>query len=190
VVEQLGPPRKTDSSISPDSADPGVVAGAIAAAEIVARYRGSIMNVLDKASLPHDLPPLSDVLGAPVGSGPLKPALVAEFSRRGFDCRGEPGRFVLRRKTDLGNFVILDVDVGTWSRMVTTQYAIRGVGAHVRLWVPIGARGIDAMQYPIGDGANWERIVANLAAVVDELDRTFLPEIEAVIGRSPEWFEA
>ena len=53
---------------------------------------------------------------------------------------------------------------------------------------PVTARD-DARQYPIGDTANWERIVANIGAIVDELERTFVTEIEAAVGTAPEWFE-
>jgi hypothetical protein len=46
-----------------------------------------------------------------------------------------------------------------------------------------------ARQYPIGDTANWERIVANIGAIMDELERTFVPEIKEAAGPAPEWFE-
>lgn len=44
-------------------------------------------------------------------------------------------------------------------------------------------------QYPIGDTANWQQIVANIATIVDELARTFVAEIEAAVEPAPEWFE-
>ena len=34
----------------------------------------------------------------------------------------------------------------------------------------------------------WRQIVDNLAALVATLDRSFVPEIEAISGASPEWF--
>jgi hypothetical protein len=46
-----------------------------------------------------------------------------------------------------------------------------------------------ARQYPIGDTANWERIVENVAAIVGELERTFVAEIEAAVEPAPVWFE-
>jgi hypothetical protein len=48
----------------------------------------------------------------------------------------------------------------------------------------------DAMggQYPIGDAARWQRIVENLAALTRELDRDFVPAIEAAAGPSPVWY--
>ena len=35
----------------------------------------------------------------------------------------------------------------------------------------------------------WRQIVENLAALVATLDQSFVPEIEAVTGASPEWFQ-
>jgi hypothetical protein len=45
-----------------------------------------------------------------------------------------------------------------------------------------------AGQFPIGGPDRWRRIVDNLAVLVAELDRGFVPEIEAASGRSPEWY--
>lgn len=50
-------------------------------------------------------------------------------------------------------------------------------------------RDASAGQYPIGDAAQWQKIVENLGAMVRELDRTFVPEIEQAAGPSPEWFQ-
>ena len=63
-----------------------------------------------------------------------------------------------------------------------------GTWFNATLFPPVTSRD-HARQYPIGDTANWEKIVANIAAVADELDRTFVPEIEAAVGPAPEWFE-
>ena len=43
--------------------------------------------------------------------------------------------------------------------------------------------------YPIGDTANREQIVANIAVIVGELDRTFVAAIVAAVEPAPEWFE-
>jgi hypothetical protein len=45
-----------------------------------------------------------------------------------------------------------------------------------------------AGQYPIGGPERWQQIVDNLAALVAELDRSFVPAIEAAAGPSPEWY--
>jgi hypothetical protein len=44
-------------------------------------------------------------------------------------------------------------------------------------------------QYPIGGPERWQQIVDNLAALVAQLDRTFVPEIEAISGPSPHWYK-
>ena len=67
------------------------------------------------------------------------------------------------------------------------MFHVHGPGFNATLVLPVTLRG--GGQYPIGDTANWEQIVANLRAVVDELDRTFVPEIEAATGPAPDWFE-
>ena len=55
--------------------------------------------------------------------------------------------------------------------------------------MPPVTRRDDGRQYPIGDTANWERIVANLAAIVDELERTFVVDVEQAVGPAPAWFD-
>ena len=80
------------------------------------------------------------------------------------------------------------MDVGTWSRSLTLTFSVCGPGFNATLMPPVTVRD-DGRQYPIGDTANWERIVANIGAIVDELERTFVPEIEAAVGAAPEWFE-
>jgi hypothetical protein len=57
-----------------------------------------------------------------------------------------------------------------------------------------GLRGRSRMRdasrhYPIGDTANREQIVANIAVIVGELDRTFVAAIVAAVEPAPEWFE-
>lgn len=43
-------------------------------------------------------------------------------------------------------------------------------------------------QYPILGADQWRQLVENLAALDAELDRTFVPEVEAAAGPSPEWY--
>src|SRR5262249_12925748 len=65
---------------------------------------------------------------------------------------------------------------------------VYGPGFTATLMPPVTLRG-DGRQYPIGNTANWARIVANIAAIVDELDRTFVAEIDEAAGQAPEWFD-
>ena len=55
--------------------------------------------------------------------------------------------------------------------------------------MPLSRRALDGMQYRIGDAAHWQQLVDNMAAIVRELDRTFVPAIEAAAGPAPEWFK-
>ncbi len=57
------------------------------------------------------------------------------------------------------------------------------------LAIPVAPRDIPYGQYPIGDAAQWQKIVENLAAMVRELDRSFVPEIEQAAGPSPAWYQ-
>lgn len=82
----------------------------------------------------------------------------------------------------------VELDVGTWSRPVTFMFSVRGPGFNATLIPPVTARHTSP-QYPIGDTANWERIVANIATVADELDRTFVAEITSAVEPAPAWFE-
>lgn len=94
----------------------------------------------------------------------MKPTLVEAFAPRGFDCRGGSGTFTLRRRISANHIVELEL---------LPPVSVRAGGG----------------QYPIGDTTNWERIVANVAVIVDELERTFVQEVEAAVSGAPEWFE-
>jgi hypothetical protein len=96
--------------------------------------------------------------------------------------------FTFRRRTAANHIADVELDVGTWSRSVTFMVSERGPGFNATLTPPVTARD-DPRQYPIGDAANWERIVANIAAIADELSRTFVAEIEAAVDPAPAWFE-
>ena len=42
---------------------------------------------------------------------------------------------------------------------------------------------------PIAGAEGWSRLVENVCVIVDDLERGFVPEIEAAAGPAPEWFE-
>jgi hypothetical protein len=66
---------------------------------------------------------------------------------------------------------------------------VSGLGFSAVLSLPVSKRAIDGGQYQIGDAAQWQRIVDNLAALVAELDRSFVPAVEAAAEPSPAWYE-
>lgn len=171
-------------------ADPGTTRRV---SELVRDYRMRLTEIVEQARMPHDLPSALDALKTiPLGttSGPKKPALVAAFKPLGYSCRGGSGVFTLRRTSKANLSIEVALDVGSWSNSLTAFYEIHGVGFTARLPLPPCRNAIGAAQYQIGDAARWNSIVANLAALVTELDRTFLPDIESASGGAPAWFHA
>jgi hypothetical protein len=199
ILAGLGKPKQTAQFVAPpamatqattvDSAGAAGASDIARISSIVARYRSGMNVLVERVGLPHDLPPAVEArLSGRGASGPLKPALVQAFASRGFDCRGQSGVFILRRRTAANHVIDVALDVGTWSRSVTFMFHVRGPGFTATLVPPVTVRE-DARQYPIGDTANWEQIVANIAAIVDELERTFVAEIEAAVDPAPAWFD-
>jgi hypothetical protein len=85
--------------------------------------------------------------------------------------------------------VELSVDVGTWSNLAMARFRVLGLGFKAVLLLPVTAAAPAGTQYPIGDAEQWRKIVENVSALVAELDRSFVPAIEAAAGPSPEWYQ-
>jgi hypothetical protein len=111
------------------------------------------------------------------------------FKPMGYTCRGESGTFTLRRRTAANLTVELHLDVGTWSHGVIAMLRVWGLGFKGLLSIPVSANALVHAQYPIGDADRWQKIVENLGAMVRELDRSLVPEIEAAVDPSPEWYQ-
>ena len=161
---------------------------------VVQDYRARTSEILDRANLPHDLPPNQEALALGVTSGPKKPVLVSAFTPMGYDCRSESaGSFTLRRRTPGNLTAELHLDVGTWSNLVMAIFRVQGlidgVGFKATMILPVSRRAVLGGQYPIGGPERWQQIVDNLATLVAELDRTFVPAIEAISGPSPDWYK-
>ena len=78
----------------------------------------------------------------------------------------------------------------TWSLAIFRVLGlIEGVGFKATMILPVARRAIVGGQYPIGGPERWQQIVDNLAALVTEFDRTFVPAIEAISGPSPDWYK-
>jgi hypothetical protein len=199
VLEACGKPRKTvqiplgeapaAENPRPAQAPPETLK---AVGELVLDYRARLAEIVDRANLPHDLPPALEamqVVALGDVTGPKKPVLVHAFKPMGYGCRGESGTFTLRRRTAGHLTVEVFLDVGTWSRSVTAFLTVTGLGFGARLPLPVAKRAIGAGQYSIGNAQRWQKIVDNLAALVAELDKTFVPAIEAISGPVPEWYK-
>ncbi len=159
--------------------------------EVVLRFRQQLPEIVNRARLPHDLPDNAEahkLFALEVTSGPKKPALESVFKPLGYSCKGEAGDFTLRRHTAANYNVQVSIGIGSWGHSVTAHYHVWGLGFRALLSLPPTARGTAMGQYPVGDAEYWRKIVENLGALVAELDRSFVPEIEAVAGPSPAWY--
>jgi hypothetical protein len=163
------------------------------------------------AELPHDLPHRDEgeaVSLTPTGipaTGPKKPELVRAFAPMGYDCRGEHGDFKLQRRTASNLTVQVHVGIGGWGSTVNATMQVigltkdqdKGPGLKAILKLPLSPRaardtvnGVEFVgQFPIGGPDRWRQIVENLVHLVAQLDRSFVPEVEAILGPSPEWFQ-
>lgn len=162
--------------------------------EIVLDYRARIVEIAQRINLPHDLPAPGDAykekeVQPGVPSGPKKPALEHAFKPMGYTCHGATGTFTLRRRTPSNLTVELYMDVGTWSHTVLAMFRVLGLGFKAVISLPVGARADLHSQYPVASAERWQQIVENYAALVAELDRTFVPAIEAATGPSPAWYQ-
>jgi hypothetical protein len=64
-----------------------------------------------------------------------------------------------------------------------------GQGFKATLILPVSRQAAYGGQFPIGGPERWRQIVDNLAALVERLDQSFVREIEAISGPSPQWFQ-
>jgi hypothetical protein len=186
-------PQRPTLNAALDSAAPDI---AQAIRGLVNDYRARLPEIVDRAKLPHDLPPNQEAAAAtPLGvtAGPRKPELVRNFAPMGYDCRGESGTFTLRRRTPANLTAELMLDVGTWGHSVMAIFRVlglvNGAGFKATMILPVAHRAAFGAQYPIGGPDRWKQIVENLAAIVAELDRTFVPALEAASGPSPDWYK-
>jgi len=174
------------------SANPEVLAAVKA---ISVKYRDSMAAIVARAGMPHDLPGNAEMsdLAKGVNSGPKKPALERVFKPMGYSVSGGTGSamgsFHLRRRTAANSTLELDLETGTWFHAVMAMFFVYGLGWKATLILPPTQKTVPGCQYPIGDAEQWEKVVGNLGALVAELERTFVPEVEAATGPSPEWYQ-
>jgi hypothetical protein len=139
----------------------------------------------------HALP---EVPSPTMGAGGLttsnKPALVAAFRPRGwrYESSGSgAGAFLFSKRSPGGHRLTIFFDVGSWSRQCSGFINVSGPGwtSSFALACATGPRG---QHYAIADDETWARAVENAAFVVDQLELTALPALEAIYPPSPPWF--
>jgi hypothetical protein len=65
---------------------------------------------------------------------------------------------------------------------------VDGIGFKASLILPVSRQATVGAQYRYGNAEGWRMVVENLAVLVAELDKSFVPAIEAATGPSPEWY--
>lgn len=197
LIKALGKIKRTEQvPIRVPGGAPGEIVGAIPRANaeavkaVAIDFRARLNEVVQMADLPHNLPPAAELhlQNAGVTAGPRKPALETAFKPMGYTCRGGSGEFHLTRRTSANLTIELYLDVGTWSHSVSAIFMVHGGGFKESLRIPVTPLD-NSGQYPIGDAAQWQKIVDNLAAMVRELERSFVPEIEQAAGPTPAWYK-
>jgi hypothetical protein len=184
--------RLTTGAVMPSAAKPEVL---VVVKALSVKYRDAIAEVVARAHLPHDLPSHADMsqLARGATAGPKKPALERVFKPMAYRVSGgtgsTTGSFTVRRRTAANSTLELHLDTGTWSHSLTAMFMVYGLGWKATVILPAAPKAVVGAQYPIGDAEQWDKIVDNLGALVAELERTFVPEVEAVTGPSPAWYE-
>jgi hypothetical protein len=211
VLAACGKARKTIQAPLPGTIGPGPLPGvrlptgaAIPSAKpevlpavraIVVRYRDSMADIVARAGMPHDLPGnvAMSALSKGTNPGPKKPALERVFKPMGYSVSGgtgsATGTFSLRRRTAANSTLELRLDTGTWFHAVTAMFTVYGLGWKATLILPATPDAVPGAQYPIGDAEQWGKVVENLGSLVAHLECTFVPEVEAAAGPSPDWYE-
>lgn len=181
------PAVRLPSGMMVPSANPEL---AVAVKAINVKYRDRMPEIVKEARLPHDLPSTTEMLQAlsGVNSGPKKPALEEVFKPMGYSIRGQNAGFTLQRRTAANTTLMVHLDTGTWSHNLSAMLLVYGLGFKAVLSLPPTEKSAGG-QYQVGDAEHWRKIVENLGALVRELERTFVPEIEATTGPSPEWYQ-
>jgi hypothetical protein len=164
---------------------------AITVKAIAVKYRDRLPAIVKQVGLPHDLPEPAEMAKLPldVKTGPMKPALERVFKPMGYAVRGGTGEFSLRRRTSTNLTLELSMDCGTWRHSLLAIFKVWGLGFKATLTLPLSEKAIAGTQYSIGDAEHWKKVVENMGTLVAELERTFVPEIEAATGPTPEWYQ-
>ena len=184
VLYTCGKPKLTRQTLLPGQRSD--VADKVSA--IAQDLKVRMEEVVRQARLPHafseevDQPPAK-------ATGIRKPVLARAFQPLGYDCHGGTMMVLTcRRRTAFNLVVELHIDFGGRGDVVHPTYSVHGLGFSASIKLPVSLNSISRTLHWLVDAARWQQIVENLAALVAELDGTFLSDIEAAAGPSPAWY--
>jgi hypothetical protein len=143
-------------------------------------------------ALPHALP----VNGTGTQYYPLmlshKASLLAAFQPRGYrysSANSGNGSFELHKRTPNRNRIAICFDVGTTSRRYSGDISVRGIRGFCCAPLPAHPEQASYSSYDVGSDDAWQKIVENLAVLTDHLEQVFVPEVDDVLGQTPDWYE-
>ena len=189
-LRELGQLRSPELRVLLEASEGLTPADASRLEGIVRSWDAGLPALLDELSLPHALSPEA---GPESGSGltsPHKAALLSTFRPRGWkylSAASGQGFFSLAKESARGNKIGVYFDVGSTSHSCSSFAVVEGLGWRAAFQIAF-VRGYRGAQYPIGDDAAWARIVENIAAVVEHLERTSLAQAEELSPPAPAWF--
>ena len=184
VLSTCGKPKLTRQMLLPGQRSD--VADKVSA--IAQDLESRMKEVVRQARLPHAFSEEADHLPAKA-AGTRKPALARAFQPLGYDCRGGTMMTLTCRRQTASNLVVeLHMDFGSRGDLVRPTYIVHGLGFSASIRLPISLNSISRNLHWLVDAARWQQVVENLAALVAELDGSFLPDIEAAAGPSPAWY--
>jgi hypothetical protein len=154
------------------------------------RWKQLVHSEMSTLALPHELPrDGTGVQFAPM-TRPHKPVLVSTFGPRGYryiSSESGSGRFCLFKRAPRGNRLRLDFDLGSTWRHYTGGLSVEGSDGHCYVPLPPFPNH-NGNSYDIGSDSAWRDVVENVAVLVDHLEKTFVTEVEDVLGDCPKWY--
>jgi hypothetical protein len=142
-------------------------------------------------ALPHDLPLEGTGVQYEPFKLPHKAQLIETFKPRGYryeSSQSGNGGYTLSKHTSKHNRLSLCFDLGSTWRHYSGGLEIRGIGGGC--YAPLPAHPLQhGSSYDVGSNEAFQQVIENVAVLVDHLERTFVPEAEALLGSSPSWYE-
>ena len=160
-------------------------------AEIQARYRERLGEIVSGLPLPHKLPdPLAALHLDREPLGEIRKVIAGSFATSGWkrSARRLPaGSHQLTKLTPRGRRLLLDFDTGSWSRHVVCLMAVLTERGTEKL--PVPAECSLSYQYSAPNRKVFGQILENLLVVVDRLEGTWVAELEQALGPVPEGYQ-
>lgn len=116
----------------------------------------------------------------------------ATLKRLGFrhaPTRGFPGSFAATKRLPSNIEIEIPFDIGSYSHTWGAGFGMNGPGWRAFVHLPVTHWGENSLWYPIVNAEVWQMLLENAAVTIGYLENHFAPEIEAIYGPAPAWFQ-